>query len=180
MSAPASGGGEDGDDSVVLARVCAPHGVRGWLRLALHTRNTLNFPKLPRWRVSRDRRAWSPAELEGFRPQPGGKALAKLVGVDDRDAAAKLRGFYLATPRADLPETDADEFYWHDLIGMRALGRDGGALGEVCGLIRTGAHDILRVARQDGGEILIPFVAECAPDVDMRERVIRTEWEADW
>ena len=132
--------------------------------------------------------------MEGFRPQPAGKALAKITGVDDRDAAAKLSGFFLGVPRADLPQTAADEFYWHDLVGMRALGRDGKPLGKVAGLIRTGAHDILRIAVAEkegdegegegeggsGSEILIPFVSECAPEVDLESGVIRTEWEADW
>ena len=96
-----------------------------------------------------------------------------------------MRGCYLGVPRADLPQTAADEFYWHDLVGLQALGRDGKPLGKVAGLIRTGAHDILRVAAaengdDEGGEILIPFVSECAPEVDLESGVIRTEWEADW
>lgn len=134
--------------------------------------------------------------MENFRPQPAGKALAKITGVDDRDAAAKLSGCYLGVPRADLPQTAADEFYWHDLVGMQALGRNGKPLGKVAGLIRTGAHDILRVVvakkedgesegegeggSEGGSEILIPFVSECAPEVDLESGVIRTEWEADW
>ena len=126
--------------------------------------------------------------MEGFRALPDGKGLAKFVGVDDRDAAAKLRGSYIALSRADLPETAADEFYWHDLVGLEALGRDGRPLGKVAGLMRTGAHDILRISgKEEGGkdgkggeEILIPFVSACALEVDLKAGVIRTEWEEDW
>lgn len=130
--------------------------------------------------MSRDRRQWQNAELQGFRNLPGGKALVKFTGVDDRESAARLRGFYLAVPRDELPQTADDEFYWHDLVGMRALAQNGDPLGKVAGLIRTAAHDILRVADENNNEILIPFVAECAPEVDLKARVIRTAWERDW
>ena len=193
-----------GESCVVLAQVRAPHGVRGWLRLALHTRHlaALRSRQKQNLRVSRTRENWTPMELEGFRPLTPGKGLAKFSSVNDRDAAAKLRGFHIAVPRADLPEAAADEFYWHDLVGMEVVGRNGDSLGKVAGLIRTGAHDILRVSRispaKNGGgenekegkgekgggggesEILIPFVSEFAPEVDLAARVIRAEWEADW
>ena len=136
--------------------------------------------------------------MTGFRPQGPGRALAKIAGTDDRESAAKLRGFFVAVARGDLPEIPPDEFYWRDLVGMSVVGRGGAELGTVVGLIRTGAHDILRVrpesatgdvsenesGKESGGkgvgEILIPFVAECAPEVDFAAGKIFAEWEAEW
>ena len=200
QSPPTPDSPDPGESPVVLAQIRAPHGVRGWLRLALHTRDpgALRARRGQNLRVSRNRADWTPMELQGFRPLTPGKALAKFSSVNDRETAAKLRGFHIAVPRARLPETAPDEFYWHDLVGMEVVGRNGDSLGKVAGLIRTGAHDILRVSRippadekdenggkdekggRGGGEILIPFVSECAPEVDLAARVIRAEWEADW
>jgi len=59
------------------------------------------------------------------------------------------------------------------------INREGEALGEVSGLLSTGAHEVLRV--QDGeDERLIPFVAAYILEVDEEARRITVDWDKDW
>jgi len=53
-------------------------------------------------------------------------------------------------------------------------------LGEVVGLIETGANDVLRVAAEDGEERLLPFVAAVVLAVEKDAHCIRVDWEKDW
>jgi ribosomal 30S subunit maturation factor RimM len=58
-------------------------------------------------------------------------------------------------------------------------------LGRVLGLISTSANDVLRVGDEAGSEgqtneRLLPFVATVVLDVDLLERRLRVDWEADW
>jgi 16S rRNA processing protein RimM len=78
-----------------------------------------------------------------------------------------------------LPQPGKNEYYWGDLVGMAVHDETGEALGEVTGLLSTGAHDVLQV--QDGDvERLIPFVAAYVLDVDLAARSVRTAWRNDW
>jgi 16S rRNA processing protein RimM len=55
----------------------------------------------------------------------------------------------------------------------------GQTLGTVADLIDTGAHSVLRITA-DGAEHLVPFVAAYIGDVNLAERRITVDWQADW
>jgi 16S rRNA processing protein RimM len=57
------------------------------------------------------------ASLEALR-QHGDGVVAKLVGIDDRDASEALGSCYIGAPRDALPPPAQDEYYWADLIGL--------------------------------------------------------------
>ena len=105
--------------------------------------------------------------------------VAKLEGVPDRNAAEKLKGQLISVPRAQLPEQDADEYYWSDLIGMAVRNLQDEVLGTVENLLETGANDVL-VVQGDHGQLLIPFIESVVQDVDSAKKVIRVDWQADY
>ena len=109
-----------------------------------------------------------------------GFAVVKLAGIDTREEAAKWTNGGVAVLRADLPPLDEEgEFYWADLVGLRAVDEAGECFGEVCGLFRTGAHDVLRVKPDDDGEeILIPFVDAFIKKIERDE--IHLRWRREW
>lgn len=107
--------------------------------------------------------------------------VAQLEGVDDRDAALKLKGCEVAVPRDSLPEPEDGSYYWSDLVGLAVVNTGGEALGEVKELFSNGAQDVIDVtASEEGDEIqrLIPWTA--VKQVDLEARRIEVEWEKDW
>lgn len=121
-------------------------------------------------------------KVEDIRANSGG-VKAKLQGVDDRTAAEQWTNKDIALERGELPSlAEDDEYYWQDLIGLQALDVDGEILGEVCGMMRTGAHDILRIAATTDAkaEILVPYVEAHVVQVDMSAKTIRLHWQQDW
>jgi 16S rRNA processing protein RimM len=70
-----------------------------------------------------------------------------------------------ANELAALPE---GEFYWRDLIGLRALDGDGECLGTLVEILPTAALDVL-VVRGDGPDLLLPATATLIVRLD-RER----------
>ena len=89
---------------------------------------------------------------------------------------------------ASFPTAGNDEYYWVDLIGLSVVNRDGVTLGQVTGLIDTGAHSVLRVRPPDAAadaapepaERLIPFVAAYIDAVDLAAKQIRVDWGLDY
>ena len=68
--------------------------------------------------------------------------------------------------QTDAPE-DPDEFYDHQLRGLRVELADGTALGELADVIHLPAQDLLSVITPDSREILVPFVSEFVPTIDV-------------
>jgi 16S rRNA processing protein RimM len=96
-----------------------------------------------------------------------GVVVAKLAGVDDRNAAEALKGLRLYVPRAALPPPEEEEFYHADLLGLEAVTRDGDRLGTVRAVHEYGAGDSLEIALGDGGTLFVPFTKAAVPAVDL-------------
>jgi 16S rRNA processing protein RimM len=93
--------------------------------------------------------------------------VVRVEGVDDRDAAEALTGVELFARRSQLPPPGEGEYYYHDLIGLKAETPEGESLGAVVALLNFGAGDILEIAPAQGGEtLLLPFNADVVGQVD--------------
>ncbi len=167
---------------IVLGRITAPFGVKGWLKIHPFGDDPSALGEMPCWWLAPESETpdgqWAQYALRAC--QSHGKGLVvSLEGITDRNAAESLSGWYIAAPRDSLPQPEENEYYWGDLVGMAVYDETGEPLGEVTGLLSTGAHDVLQV--QDGDtERLIPFVAAYVLDVDLAARSIRTAWQKDW
>ena len=94
--------------------------------------------------------------------------VAHVAGVDDRNAAEALRGVELYVDRSRLPAADEGEFYYADLVGLRAEDAAGSVVGKVLAVHNFGAGDLLeiRLAEEPVTE-LIPFTDAFVPVVDV-------------
>ncbi|MGQ9685192.1 MAG: ribosome maturation factor RimM [Thiobacillaceae bacterium] len=164
------------DELVVMGRIAAPYGVKGWVKVQPYTEYLDSLLDYPVWRLGSSG-AWRSYRVLDGRPH-GRFLLAELEGVGDRDVAERLRGMDVAVARDELPEPGEDEYYWDDLIGLEVVNVSGLSLGRVEGLLETGAHDVLRVVGER--ERLIPFTAPIVLEVDPSARRIRVDWEAEY
>ena len=146
-------------DPVTIGTVVGTHGVRGTVRVRpTGTGEHLREGMTPY--VSGTRRP-----IKGVRVTPKG-FLLDFKGVDDRRAAAALRGEALVLDRADLDSPEEGDFYVADLVGLTALDEAGTPLGEVAETFETAAHEVL-VVRTPDGDVLVPFTMEHVPGVDL-------------
>jgi 16S rRNA processing protein RimM len=97
-----------------------------------------------------------------------GQASVIIEGINDRDAAEALKGIELYISRANLPDTDDDEYYHNDLIGLAVLGQDGETIGAVKALYDFGAGDVIEIERPGDPDVLLPFNAEMVTKVDIK------------
>lgn len=167
---------------IVLGRITAPFGIRGWVKVQAYGDQPGAWCAMPNWWVSRNgdpaATDWQTIVLQ--EASTHGKGLvAKFAAVDDRDAALALAGFHVGAPRAALPANAEDEYYWADLVGLEVVNEAGERLGQVRSLLESGANAVLCVA--DGEqERLLPFVAQVVRQVDVVRRLIRVDWGKDW
>ena len=159
-----------------MGRIVGLFGVRGWVKVFSYTDPREAVLDYDGWLLG-GKGEWEPAKVATG--QRHGKAvIAQIVGVDDREQAAKLVGKEIGVPREALPNTEEGQYYWLDLIGLRVVHRDGTELGEVRSMLETGANDVMVVAGEQ--ERLIPFIKDTVViSVDTAEKVINVDWEWD-
>ncbi|HEX9852705.1 MAG TPA: ribosome maturation factor RimM [Woeseiaceae bacterium] len=165
------------EGEVVLGRVSAVFGVKGWLKVISYTEPRDSILSFRNWSLELAGKRHSVTLAEGRKQ--GNSLVVRFDGVDDRDAAAGLLGSVISVPRGQLPALPADQYYWGDLQGLQVVDRDGRVLGRVAYLLATGANDVL-VVQENGREILVPFVTgKVILDVDTAHGVISVDWKWD-
>lgn len=163
---------------VIMGRVAAAHGIRGWIKVQPFTEHLDSLLDYDTWWLGHEHGPWREVAVEQCEVHARTLA-AKLQDCPDRNAAERLKGLLIAVPRSSLPEEGEDEYYWSDLIGMAVANEAGESLGTVANLLETGANDVL-VVRGGSGEMLIPFVGAVIRQVDVKSRTIRVDWSADY
>jgi 16S rRNA processing protein RimM len=150
----------------VLGIISGAHGVRGEVRIKTFTEDPASIAAYGRLRDERSGAAYALS----IRGQVRGQVIARIEGVNDRDAAELLAGVRLCVARGVLPPPPDEQWYLADLIGLSAEDAGGTKLGVVRDVRNFGAGDILEIARADGGELHLPFSRRVVPMVDLEAR----------
>ncbi len=160
-----------------MGRLGAAHGLSGWLRVFSYADPPEQLQNYRNWiLVVNDQRR--EVTLRSLRSIGNGLAC-RLENVDTREAAEALKGAEIRVSRAALPTTDADEWYWADLEGLEVRNLDGERLGDVTGLMATGANDVLIV--QGERRRLIPFLpGSRVQEVKLEEGCLIVDWDASF
>jgi 16S rRNA processing protein RimM len=172
------------DDSVpdksrlVLGKIVGLFGVEGWVKLESYSEPRTQIFKYSPWFVGN---ADAGVEYEKVKGKVQGKGIvARLPGVDSRDAAAALIGAEIRVLRSALPKPKRGEYYWVDLEGLDVFNLEGVAFGKVSHLFSTGANDVL-VVRDGDRERMVPFVIDdFVKEVDIDGGKIVVDWDAEF
>jgi 16S rRNA processing protein RimM len=170
------------DDLVLLGRVSGLFGIKGWIKVHSYTRERAGILDYDVWflksndgsnDISNDKgREFDVAEGR----MQGEGVIARLAGIDDRDAASALVGMDISVARSELPKLKRGEVYWADLEGLKVINLEGVELGTVSHLFETGgANDVVVVKGER--ERLIPYVAQAIREVDLVNGILRVDWD---
>jgi 16S rRNA processing protein RimM len=148
---------------ICVARIGAAHGVRGAVKLWTFTEDPLAVRHYGPLTTKDGARQF---ELTHVR-EAKDHLVATLKGIATREDAERLNGLELYIARDKLPETDEDEYYHADLIGLAAVNAADEPLGRVVAIHNFGAGDIIEIAPAKGATMLLPFTNAVVPTVDL-------------
>ena len=160
---------------LVVGRIGRAHGVAGEATIEVRT----DVP---------DERFYIGAKLfaEGVESSPfkqltiasirnhNGILLLKFEEVSDRNGIEALRDTILKS-EVDMADEhqDEDEFHVQQLIGLKVALENGQVIGNLEDVLNLPGQDLLAITSiADGHEILIPFIYEFVPNVDLDEGII--------
>jgi 16S rRNA processing protein RimM len=157
-------------DRICVARIGAAHGVRGEVKLWSFTEDPAAVATYGPLETQDGTRR---VEIEALRAAKD-HFVARIAGIDDRDAAEKLRNLELYVSRARLPKIeDTDTFYYADLVGLDVVTQDGAQVGTVRALHNFGAGDIIEIVPVGSGDpLMLPFNETTVPKIDLAARQI--------
>jgi len=148
---------------ICVARIGAPHGVRGAVKLWTFTEDPLAVKRYGPLATKDGARRFEVMHAR----EAKGHLVATLKGVATREDAERLNGIELYIARDKLPATDADEYYHADLIGLAAVNAVDEPIGRVIAIHNFGAGDIIEIAPPNGATMLLPFTNAVVPSVDL-------------
>jgi 16S rRNA processing protein RimM len=154
-----------------VGRLVKAHGLKGALKLELYTDSPdqrfragqeleLQVPETSEWFG----KTVKVAELRFYNQSP----VLFLEGIQDRSQAETLVKAILLieTDLEQLPE-DPEAWYDHQLVGLTALvGEE--VVGKVIRVDHLPAQDLLAIETSNG-EVLVPFVKQIVPSVDIQK-----------
>ena len=162
---------------VAMGYIKGVFGVKGWVKIHSDTEYTDSLLDFPQWQLSKDGQIQTVTIAES--KINGDELLVRFEGIADRNAAALLRGYIIEIDRSSFADTEDDEYYWADLVGLTVINREQLNLGTISSLMDTGAHDVL-VVDGDFGRKLIPFVAQYIDEVNIPQKKICVDWGSDY
>jgi 16S rRNA processing protein RimM len=158
------------DDLILLGKIAATHGIRGQLRVVPYSGLFDTFLAVKTVMVKDPSGRMTPYDVAGAAVH-GKKLLLSLKGYGDINQVLHLVGCELYVGRDQLPPTDDDEYYWHDLIGLSVVTVDGVELGCLESIIETGSNDVF-VVKSKAREYLIPALDDVITNIDLVAKVM--------
>lgn len=149
---------------ICVAQIGAAHGLKG----EVHLRSFTQDPRaVARYGALETEDGAQKFEVESLRAAKD-HFVAKLSGIDNRDAAQALRNVKLYVPRARLPAPENKNTYYHaDLIGLTVATTRAETIGEIMAIHNFGAGDIIEIRLTDGETAMLPFTDAAVPVIDI-------------
>jgi len=156
------------EELLLVGKVLRPHGLEGKLRILSYAESEKSFLR-PGIVVLKPERG-EPREFRVFSIKPHKNVLlVKLKGLDSPEEAERYRGADIFLRKSLLTRRGEDEFYWHEIIGLRVCLKSGEHLGTIREIFQTGSNDIY-VVREGEKEILIPAISDVVREIDLASK----------
>ena len=158
------------DPHLWVGRVVKTQGIKGEVRVSSPGREALAQSRGKVLYLEDSGGKKRAVTVESARPLRGLTVLA-FREVKSIAEAQKLIGCSVYMDKTGLEPLPPDEFYWHQLQGLRVETEEGRFLGTLEEVFPTGSNDVF-VVRKEGKEILIPATEEVVARVNLQDRVM--------
>ena len=96
--------------------------------------------------------------------------ILKFEGVDDINAAERLKNLDIVIPEELGSPLEEDEYYIRDLYDIDVYDENGEILGKIVDILNTGSNDVYVIENEEKGELLLPAIKQCIKKVDVENR----------
>lgn len=154
------------EDMLQVGVITQTHGVHGEVKVFPTTDDAERFKELKQVILDTGKETLS-LEIQAvkFFKQ---YVILKFKGIDSINDIERYKRCPLLVTRDEAVELEEDEYFIADMIGLTVATEDGGVLGTLKDVIRTGANDVYVIQSDRYGEVLLPAIKDCILDVDIQ------------
>lgn len=160
---------------ILLAKIGAPHGVRGELRVTSFTHDPMALGDYGTLQTKQNR----PFTIKKARPAKN-VLVVSFKEINSREEAEQAKGLELFIERENLPDTndDHDEFYINDLIGAHVIDETNATIGKIAAIPNFGAGDLLEISPiLENGRFgtktwFLAFTKDNVPTIDIKNNSV--------
>ncbi len=99
--------------------------------------------------------------------------LLQFAGHDSVSDVERYKGSLLKVSTDQLGELEADEFYYHEIIGCRVVDETGEEIGRIKEILSPGANDVWVVQRKGEKDLLIPYIDGVVLNVNINQQLVK-------
>ena len=168
-------------DYIVVGKILNTHGIKGWLIIKSYTHPIENIFEYDLSINSSD--GFQELEIDEYRILPK-KVIIKIKSIETINDTERYINQEIFVSKQDLPVTDKNEYYWHQLIGREVFNENKKRIGLVKSIFPTKSNDVLVLEcpsdDKKNEEILIPFIKDYVLQVSDKEDIIIVKWENEF
>tara|TARA_A100001035_G_scaffold110758_1_gene86871 strand:- start:340 stop:846 length:507 start_codon:yes stop_codon:yes gene_type:complete len=163
--------------SVVLGRITAVHGIKGWVTIRSFTANPTDIFE---YDLFINNKKNIKIIIEEFKVLTK-KIIVKIQSVNHIEQAMPFVGEDLLTNKQNLSKDSDSEYFWYELISCRVYNKENKKLGVVKFLERIGDNDVMIINSENRKhDILIPFIKTYIVDVNLNDKLIKVDWDENF
>ena len=99
--------------------------------------------------------------------------LVLFEEYDSINTVEPIVGSILKVSSESLEELPEDEFYYHEVIGMKVIDEEEQLIGYVKEILSPGANDVWVVEREKKRDLLLPYIEDVILEVNTEDKFVR-------
>jgi 16S rRNA processing protein RimM len=160
---------------LTLGQVATAHGIHGWVLVRSFADPPDSLLDHEEWQLAAPNGAVRTIRVLEGAPYKQGLRV-HLEGIEDRNAALALSGWWVRIARSELPSLEAGEHYRDDLVGFQVVNADGVVLGALDYFADLPAGSVMVVKGEH--EHMVPVAPRHLLKIDAVARRILVDWPA--
>ncbi|WP_077326151.1 ribosome maturation factor RimM [Virgibacillus siamensis] len=152
-------------------KIINTHGVKGEVKVLRITDFEERFMPGNHLYLEQDGEQLLKLEIASHRIHKGYDLIC-FKGYDNINYVEHFKGCYLKITEEQLTELDANEFYYHEIIGCTVFTRAGEKIGVIREILSPGANDVWVVKKEKGKDVLVPYIEDVVKHVDIEAKKV--------
>ncbi len=159
------------DKWMSIGEIVAPQGLRGDIRIKPSSDFPERFTKPGKRWIQKTNELPTEIKLKKGTLIPGKSIyILSIEEISNRSSAEDIIGWKLVIPIDSRPMLSKEEYHYLDLVGLEVRrGKEKTLIGYVTDLIK-GGNDLLEIELVEGKKVLVPFVKEIVPEIEIKEK----------
>jgi len=157
-----------------VGKIVNTHGIRGELKVLRITDFEDRFQIGETLYIARENADPVPLTIDNHRMNKGFDRV-HFTDYDDINDVEAFKVAYLQIAESHLTELDENEFYYNEIIGCDVFTANGENVGIITEILAPGANDVWVVKRENGSEVLIPYIEDIVKSVNVERADITIE-----